>query len=294
MNRKSSSPHETGTWTTAELSASEFGRLSAFIEGHCGIKMPDGKKVMLESRLRKRLRTLGLKNFSAYCDFVLAPGAGAEAEVVQMIDAVTTNKTDFFREPQHFEYLVKTALPALMQAEGAGIRRDLMVWSAGCSSGEEPYTLSMVLAEVSRRLSGFRFLILATDICSDVLAKARAAIYEEPKIEPVPHDMRKKYLLRSKNAANALVRVVPELRSLVRFRRLNFLDEDFGLREQMDVIFCRNVFIYFDRETQEAILKRFCRHLIPGGYVFLGHSETINGLRVPLTQVAPTVYRTAK
>lgn len=290
MTAKTSSPQDAGSWTNAVLLPRDFERLSAFIESHCGIRMPAGKKVMLESRLRKRLRHLGLTRFTDYCDLVLRDGS--DAEVVQMIDAVTTNKTDFFREPQHFEHLVKSALPALMQAEGAGIRRDLMVWSAGCSSGEEPYTLAMVLSEVARRLPGFRFLILGTDICSDVLERARSAIYEESKVDPVPTELRKRYLLRSKNSEQGLVRICPELRSLVRFRRLNFLDEDFGLREPMDVIFCRNVFIYFDRDTQEAILRRFCRNLVPGGYVFLGHSETINGLRVPLTQVAPTVYRT--
>lgn len=291
MSQASAPRGDAGGWVGAQLSSKDFSRLSAFIESHCGIRMPPAKQVMLESRLRKRLRLLGLSTFTAYCDFVLGPGA--EAEVGQMIDVVTTNKTDFFREPQHFEYLVKTALPTLMQAQGAGIRREFMTWSAGCSSGEEPYTLSMVLAEVSQRLPGFRYLILATDICTEVLEKARSAVYDEAKIEPVPAEMRKRYLLRSKNRDRALVRVCPELRSLVRFRRLNFLDEDFGLRERMDVIFCRNVFIYFDRETQEAILRRFCRNLVPGGYVFLGHSETINGLQVPLTQVAPTVYRTS-
>lgn len=273
------------------LSQGDFKRLARFIEGYCGIRMPESKRTMLEGRLRRRLSALRMDDFHQYCRYVFDEDGLAE-EAVHLIDAVTTNKTDFFREPQHFEYLVKNALPVLMQSQGAGIRRELAVWSAGCSSGEEPYTLAMVLAEVSQRLPGFRYLVLATDICNDVLAKARAAIYEEPKIEPVPADLRRKYLLRSKNRSQALVRICPELRNLVRFRRLNFLDEDFGMRERMDVIFCRNVFIYFDRETQEAILRRFCRHLTPGGYVFLGHSETINGLQVPLTQVAPTVYRT--
>jgi chemotaxis protein methyltransferase CheR len=280
-----------GSWTDAKLSPREFARLADFIEHHCGIRMPPAKKVMVESRLRKRLRELGLAGFSEYCDRVLGAKEG-DGELVHMIDAVTTNKTDFFREPQHFEYLVKAALPTLMREQGSGIRRPLMVWSAGCSSGEEPYTLAMVLAEVAERLPGFRYLLLATDICTKVLGKAKAAVYEEDRVEPVPPELRRKYLLRSKDREKRVVRIAPELRSLVRFRRLNFLDDDFGLREPIDVVFCRNVFIYFDRPTQEAVLHRFCRHLVPGGYVFLGHSETINGLRVPLVPVAPTVYRT--
>ncbi|MBI5015733.1 MAG: chemotaxis protein CheR [Deltaproteobacteria bacterium] len=282
-----------GSWTEARLAPRDFARLAAFIEGHCGIRMPPGKKVMVESRLRRRLREVRLASFGAYCDHVLGSPEG-EVEVVHLIDAITTNKTDFFREPQHFEYLVKAALPTLMRDEGSGIRRELMVWSAGCSSGEEPYTLAMVLAEVAQRLAGFRYLILATDICTKVLGAARAATYDEDRIAPVPLDLRRRYLLRNRDRAKRLVRIVPELRSLVRFRRLNFLDDDFGLRERIDVVFCRNVFIYFDRPTQQAVLRRFCRHLVPGGYVFLGHSETINGLDVPLVPVAPTVYRTPR
>ncbi|MBE0617407.1 MAG: methyltransferase domain-containing protein, partial [Proteobacteria bacterium] len=203
-----------------------------------------------------------------------------------------TNKTDFFREPQHFEYLVRAALPELVRT-GAGLRRPVAVWSAGCSTGEEPYTLAMVLAEVAESLPGVRYLILATDISTAVLHKAQQAVYEEERILPVAAPLRKKYLLRSRDRTRSLVRVAPELRQHVRFRMLNFMDGSFGLRESMDVIFCRNVMIYFDRETQEALLNRFCRHLAPGGYVFLGHSETINGLQVPLTQVAPTIYRSA-
>ena len=277
-------------WTEARLSDREFARLSAFIERNVGIRMPPAKRIMLESRLRKRLRDLRIPSFTEYCDYAL--GTRADGELVHLVDAVTTNKTDFFREPQHFEFLVKSALPTLLRDEGSGIRKELMVWSAGCSSGEEPYTLAMVLAEVAERLPGFRYFILGTDVCTRVLETARNATYGEDRIEPVPRELRKKYLLRSRDRRKALVRVAPDLRARVRFRRLNFLEQDFGMREPIDVIFCRNVFIYFDRPTQETVLNRFCRNLIPGGYVFLGHSETINGLRVPLVQVAPTVYRT--
>lgn len=290
MERTHSHEEARGPWVDARLTPREFSRLAEFIHAQCGIRMPPAKKTMLEARLRKRLRELGMADFATYCDHVLGARDRGD-ELVHMIDAVTTNKTDFFREPQHFEHLVKSALPTLMQEQGAGIRRDLAVWSAGCSSGEEPYTLAMVLAEVGARLSGFRYLILATDICTKVLHHARRAVYADERIAPIPAELRRRYLLRSKDSGRRLVRVAPELRQLVRFRRLNFLDDDFGLREPMDVIFCRNVFIYFDRPTQEAILNRFCRHLIRGGYVFLGHSETINGLDVPLVPVAPTVYR---
>ena len=149
----------------------------------------------------------------------------------------------------------------------------------------------MVLSEFAESRPGFRSLILATDICTDVLELAKRAIYTQEQVVPVPMPLRRKYLLYSKERGQKLVRMAPALRNQVRFRRLNFLDGDFGMREPMDVIFCRNVFIYFQRDTQEAILNRFVRHLVPGGFVFLGHSESINGLKVPLVQVAPAVYR---
>ncbi len=274
------------------LSDRDFQRLSTFIHTECGIKMPPSKKTMLESRLQKRLRSLGIKSFPQYCDYLFSQD-GMENEFVHMIDVVTTNKTDFYREPRHFDYLVQDALPELMAKHGAGIRRNLMIWSAGCSTGEEPYTLAMVLNEFAQRCPGFkfRFTILATDISTKVLEKAKKAIYEHDRIAPVPPDQKKKYLLKSRDNKRGLVRIVPELREAVKFRRLNFLEGSFGMREPMDVIFCRNVIIYFDRPTQETLLNRFYDHLCPGGYMFLGHSETLHGLNVPLVQVSPTVYR---
>ena len=205
-----------------------------------------------------------------------------------MIDEVTTNKTDFFREPAHFKFLVDKALPELIRR-----KRSVTVWSAGCSTGEEPYTLAMVLKDYGDSIPGFGFLILATDISTAVLEKAQRAIYEEEKVIPVPAEFKRRYLLKSKDRARKVVRITPELRASVRFRRLNFMDNDFGFREPMDIIFCRNVIIYFDKPTQEKLLNRFCRHLAPGGYVFMGHSEALIDMKVPLVPVAPTVYRKA-
>ncbi|MEW5746881.1 MAG: protein-glutamate O-methyltransferase [Nitrospirota bacterium] len=275
---------------TAAMSEKDFKRLSEFIYGECGIKMPPSKKTMLEARLQKRLRSLGLRSFAEYCDYLFSP-EGVEREMVSMIDMVTTNKTDFFREPTHFDYLTRTALPQLIRSEGAGTERTLTVWSAGCSSGEEPYTLAIVLSEFAEQYRGFSFTILATDISTRVLEKAKTGIYEADRVEPVAPALLQKYFLRSKDRSKGLVRVVPELRETVKFRRLNFMDEDFGFREPIDVIFCRNVIIYFDRPTQERLLNKFCRHLGPRGYLFMGHSETLNGLNVPLVSAAPTVYR---
>lgn len=272
------------------ISAEGFARFSRLITDQCGIRMPPQKKSMLEVRLRKRLRHLGLDSFDAYGSYVFSP-EGMREELVHLIDAVTTNKTDFFREPAHFTYLLEQALPRLAEVYGAGLHRPLRIWSAGCASGEEPYTLAMVVAEFAAQNPGFDFRILATDISTRVLEKARLGIYRADKVEPVPAELKRRYLLRSRDREKDQVRLVPELRGKIDFRRLNFMDESYGVREPIDVLFCRNVLIYFDRPTQQAILQRLCRHLPPGRYLFTGHSETLSGLELPLTPLAPSVYR---
>jgi len=272
------------------LSPRDFARMSKLIYDECGIKMPDVKKTMLEARLAKRLRGLGLHSFDDYCDYLFSR-EGMEQELVLMIDLVTTNKTDFFREPAHFDYMLQSVLPEWVGG-GEGVSgRKLKVWSAGCSTGEEPYTLAMILNEFAEEHPGFDYRILATDICNGVLEKAIQAVYDEERIAPVPQHLKRKYLLRSKERTSGLVRIVPELREKVRFRRLNFMDNDFGIHETVDIIFCRNVVIYFDRPTQERLLNKFCAHLASDGYIFMGHSETLNGLDVPLVMVHPTIYR---
>lgn len=274
------------------LETRDFRRLSTFIHDELGIKMPETKRTMLAGRLAKRLRALGLASYREYCDY-LFEGDGSN-ELIHLFDVVTTNKTDFFREPSHFDYLTGTVLGELSRRTGAGKRRPLLLWSAGCATGEEPYTLTMVLREHCAAVGDdFSFAITATDISTRALETARRAIYPHERVVPVPPRLRNKYLLRSRDRGSDLVRVVPENRQLVSFQRLNFMDEQFDLPKPFDVIFCRNVIIYFDKETQERLVHKFCRHLQPGGYLFLGHSESLHGLNVPLTPVAPTVYRRA-
>ncbi len=264
-----------------------FERFSEFIKAELGIKMPASKKTLLEARLQKRLRELCMSTHEEYCEYLFSP-QGMENELVNLVDVVTTNTTDFFREPKHFELLADRVLPELYARGGSG--RNVNIWSAGCSSGEEPYTLSMVLSEFARQNAGFTFSILATDISTQVLRMAVRAIYPETKIGPIPQEYRKRYLLRSKDRTRRLVRIGPDARGHVRFRRLNFM-EDFSFEGQLDIIFCRNVVIYFDRPTQEKLFSRFCRKLAPGGYLFIGHSESLAGMSLPLEPVAPTVYR---
>lgn len=275
-----------------KMSDADFKRMAGLIENQYGIKMPHGKKEMLEARLRKRLRTLGFETFSQYCSFIFTE-KGQDSELIHMLDAVTTNKTDFFREPDHFDFLIRSVLPELISVKGIGIGSDLMVWSAGCSTGEEPYTLAMVLNEFGLRVPGFNlsFTILGTDLSTQVLKAAARAVYSEEKTYPIPNDLKHKYLMRSKDRSRKLMRVVPELRRQVKFRRLNFLEGDFGMREPIDVAFFRNVMIYFKRETQKLILGKILSSLRPGGYLFIGHSETLSGLGLSVVQIAPTIYK---
>ncbi|HOJ13130.1 MAG TPA: CheR family methyltransferase [Deltaproteobacteria bacterium] len=278
------------TCTTGTVSLDVFERLSSLIMSELGIKMPPSKKTMLEARLAKRMRDLNIDDLGEYVRFLFTP-EGTSRELPHMLDAVTTNKTDFFREPQHFTYLAEHAVPTLVASTGAGMRRPLMVWSAACSSGEEAYTLAMVLKEYATHHPGFRFMVLGTDVSNRMIETARLAIYQDTRAEPIPLHLREKYLLKSKDRSKKLVRIAPEIRSVVRFRRLNFLEEDYQLREKMDVIFCRNVLIYFERATQEKVLRHLCEHLAHGGYMFTGHSETISGMNLPLRSVSGTVSR---
>jgi len=273
-------------WSEVKLATRDFKQLSAFIEKEVGIQLPPTKHVMVEARLRKRLRALGLSDFSTYMARVFGPNRD-ESEIVHLIDAVTTNKTDFFREPHHFTYLAREALPALIAGCDG---RPLTVWCAASSTGEEPYTLAMVLSEFAAT-HALKWQILATDISTAVLERARRAIYTDACAATIPGVLKFKYLMRSRDRAQGLVRIHPRLRQKVTFQRLNLLSRHYNIPHPLDIIFCRNVFIYFNRATQTQILLRFVEALRPGGFVFLGHSETINGLSVPLVQIAPTIYR---
>ncbi|RCK79097.1 MAG: Chemotaxis protein methyltransferase CheR [Candidatus Ozemobacter sibiricus] len=273
-----------------EMSPAEFRRMSEFIYQRWGIHLPPSKKALLEGRLRKRLHQLRLPGFKEYCQYLFSP-EGMAREALEMVDLVTTNKTEFLREPDHFEYLTATVLPTLAADQTGGTGDRFLVWSAGCSSGEEPYTLAMVLSEFAASHPHFRFRILATDISARMLAIARDGIYPEERIAPVPLEWRRRYLMRSKDPARRVVRFTPEIRARITFQRLNLMEVGTQVRETFQIIFCRNVIIYFDRFTQEKLLREFYRRLPPGGYLFLGHSETLTGLDIPLLNVAPTVYR---
>lgn len=269
---------------SARMSDNDFKRLSQFVFQQSGIKMPEIKKIMLQSRLQKRLRELRITSFKDYADYVFSP-EGQKNEIIHMLDVVSTNKTDFYREPVHFDFLQDEILPKYNNIS------NFKVWSAGCSSGEEPYTIAITLNEFKAENPKLNYSILGTDISTQILQKAAKAVYKEERISNIPLNIKKNYFLRSKDPQNKTVRVIKELRNKIRFQRLNFMDETYTISEIFDVIFCRNVLIYFNRETQEQVILRLCQKLKSGGYLFIGHSESILGMNLPLTQIKPTIYK---
>jgi chemotaxis protein methyltransferase CheR len=274
----------------AELSEADFQAFSSFIYSEYGIKMPPIKRIMLQGRLLKRIRELSMKSYSEYKDYFFSK-EGQEKELYNFLNVITTNKTDFFREPVHFDYLTSNVLPSFTQKKPGSLFK---VWSAGCSSGEEPYTISVVLNEYKRQFPSFMFSITGTDISNQVLEKAIRGVYAESKIDFIPLDLKKKYFLKSKDRINPTVRVRPELQSNLNFKHLNLMDSTYDMKETYSVIFCRNVLIYFDRATQEKVINKLCQFLEPGGYFFIGHSESLSGMNVPLTHVKPTIFQKAE
>lgn len=273
--------------TDDRLSKRNFDALSGYIYDYSGIKMPITKITMLEGRLRRRLRATGIATLDAYCEYLFKHN-GLVSESVFLIDAVTTNKTDFFREPKHFEYMERVALPAMLAAGHTRLR----FWSSACSTGAEPYTMAMVLEEFAGSRREIDYRILATDLSTEVLDAAKRGIYPRDMVLPaVPKVMQQKYVMAARDRARTEMRIVPRLRAKVGFARFNLMDESYSVGDAMHMIFCRNVLIYFDKPTQAKVLTRLCDCLVPGGYLFVGHSESVTGIALPVKQVANTVFR---
>lgn len=275
------------------LSLRDFTRIADLIGEEIGIKLPPGKRLMIEGRLRKRVRALGLANLSDYSAY-LFNNDGLRAERPYLINAVTTNKTDFFREPEHFDLIEQKLVPDLLKLRRNERQPLLKMWSAASSTGAEVYTLAMVLADLAAQRRDFRFSLLGTDISTTVLEQGVRAVYPIDQISPIPQAKAQRYLMYPrKSAARAEVRIVPELRRLVQFARLNLMDAAYPFDHDVDVIFLRNVLIYFEKADQSKVILRLVDHLRPGGYLLLGHSESMIGTSVTMRQVAPAVFQKA-
>lgn len=264
-----------------------FERFRSFIEQNLGIKMPPAKKILLESRLARRLRFLKIDSYEEYSDYVFSE-EGFNREIQQLIDVVTTNETSFFRENQHFLYITDHALPALLDLHK---NTHINAWSVASSTGQEAYSLAMVLENYGRTKQLFSYSIFGTDISETVLKVARAGVYTENQAEKISLDFKKKYCLKSKDKDQTTIRIKPELREKILFKRLNLIETPYSIRKKYHLIFCRNVFIYFQKDTQEKILTELCRHLAPGGYLFMGHSENISGIKTSLKSVSNAIYQ---
>jgi chemotaxis protein methyltransferase CheR len=272
------------------LSDRHFRFVSELVETEVGIKLPATKRIMIEGRLQKRVRTLHYSSINEYID-CLCDGDNLETELIHLIDCVTTNKTDFFREPSHFDFLREVAVPEILRRPGRG-NRPLKIWSAACSTGMEAYTIAMVLDDMAMTGTTFQFSVLGTDISTAVLRLAEMGIYTPEMIAPVPDDLARRYFLSSKDPDRDEVRVVPRLRRCANFMRMNLMDDLYPVDRDVDIIFCRNVLIYFDKPTQAKVVEQLCTHLRPGGYFIVGHSESmVPNESSTLHQIKPTIFK---
>ena len=271
------------------ITDAEFQRFRRLVHEQTGIALNDSKRPLLCARLGKRLRRWGYSTFSEYYAHLTERDPRGE-ELMRMVNAITTNKTEFFREGHHFDIL-RAQVAATAARAGYEGPRTLRMWSAGCSSGEEPYSMAITVLDTLGRARSWDVRILASDIDTDILATAAAGVYAEERVEAVPVELRQRYFVRGRGAQSGFVRVRGEARELVTFRRINLRDDVWPIRTPLDAIFCRNVLIYFDRDLQQCLATRFLELLKPGGLLFLGHSESLVGMRAGLEHVGNTAYR---
>jgi chemotaxis protein methyltransferase CheR len=271
------------------ISDEEFGLIQRLIKAQTGIALTEHKRSLVASRLGKRLRALELPSLRTYYDYLMGPAGAAELE--NFVNAMTTNKTDFYRERLHFDFLEREVVPALKARAAQTGERRVRIWSAGCSTGEEPYTISLTLCEALGRMLAWDVRILASDIDTEVLSQAAEGIYAQERVSEIPSALLQRYFLRGTGHNAGLVKVGREIRSLITFRRINLLEEPWPIHTLFDCIFCRNVIIYFDRPTQCRLMSRFAARLKGEGYLFLGHSESLHGVCDQFSPLRNTIYR---
>jgi len=270
------------------LTDAEFEQISQMVYDHCGINLHDGKKELVRARLAKIIRQGRFESFSNYMDYVAADTTGQAFS--ELIDSLSTNLTSFYRESVHFDYLADKFLPELIAQKQRSGQLRLRGWSAGCSSGEEPYTIAITLLEALSDRARWDVKLLATDISTRILKRAQEGVYEQERIEPVPAALKHRYLIMHNKNGHKMFEVSNALRQIIVFKYLNLMEE-WPFRGPMDFIFCRNVMIYFDKPTQQRLIDRFYQVLAPGGALFTGHSESLTGIRHSFRYVQPTIYR---
>lgn len=277
-----------------DLKEKDRCELSNFIEKSYGIKMPPHKKLLLQSRLQKRISQLGFTSIRNYMDYLFSPN-GRENELDHFAAIISTHKTEFFREIDHFEVMQSIILPKIVSNTSLGKTETLVAWSAASSTGEEVYSMAMVIDNYFREKGNNfpMFKVIGTDISEDISTIAKRAIYAQGALSSIPQKFFR-YLMRSKDPHRQEIRIVPELRRHTDFRPQNLMDSYYKVKEGIHIIFCRNVLIYFDRFTQETILRKILSYLALGGYLCIGHSETLSGMNLPVNQLRPTIYYKVK
>lgn len=275
----------------AELTRAEYELFRELIYQQSGINLGDQKMQLLRARLGKRMRVGSFKSFRAYYDYVRNDPTGDE--LCELLNAVSTNTTHFFREAKHFEFLAVTLRSWMTDSRWRARHNPVRIWCAASSTGEEPYSIAMTVHDLMQDVTDMTFKILATDISTRVLERAKRGVYPAAAAENIPLAYRTRYLIKTKLDGEPAVQVRPELARFVRFERFNLMTETFPFQNPFDIIFCRNVMIYFDRPTQEKLVARFHRHLTPGGYLVIGHSESLQTLDHPFVYRQATVYQKA-
>jgi chemotaxis protein methyltransferase CheR len=271
------------------ISEQEFVLFQKLIHGKAGIYLSPGKKALLEARLTGRIKQLGQKSFAEYFHQVVNDREGTE--LIQLLDRISTNETHFFREPRQFEFLEQRVFPECTEQAAAGLRpRLIRVWSAGCSTGEEPYSIAMTLLDYFPPSAGWQVEVLATDLSTRVLELARTAIWPIAKATEIPYGYLKRFMLKGSGSQAGNMKAGAEIVSVVRFERVNLNDEFYSVGGRFDVIFCRNVLIYFDAQSRRRVIERLLNHLAPSGYFFVGHAESLNGVTKRVQNIMPTIY----
>jgi len=271
-----------------ELTDRDYRNFSDLIYEKSGINLHQGKRELLKARLAKVLRQFKFTCVAEYYDYLVKDESGDA--FIPLLDVISTNLTAFLREPKHFEFLADTVCSELFQEVGPGGKKEIRIWCAGCSSGEEAYSIAFTMLDALPENRHKDLRILGTDLSTRMLHLADRGVYEAQRVEKIPYDLRRRYFQKGVNSWAGYYRVKPGVRGLIRFQRLNFI-EPFSFPESFDVVFCRNVMIYFDKETQEKLINRFFEVIRSPGYLFIGHSESLTGVHHRFRYVRPSVYK---
>lgn len=273
-----------------KISDKEYNLLVALIYDRSGINLGSNKKELVKARLNKRIKALNLNTFKEYYEYVVKPEG--EDELVEMLNAISTNVTSFFRENSHFDFMTKKALPEIVERKTKSGEKRIRIWSSACSTGEEVYTILITVLEYIKDPRGWDIKVLGTDISTKALALARNGVYDKEKISNIPGLLVSKYFDIHEEKGEKYYKVKEEVQRMGMFTRLNLMDKVFPFRNKIDIIFCRNVMIYFDKQTQTEVVKKFEKYLDEGGYLFIGHSESLIGMDIKKLKCMQTaVYK---